>query len=310
MLPRVSEASSSVLANQYWLHCRAFEWARGLFSAPLDAFVPGWRSSHPRRPPISKEAVSMVTVPDRLVHCTKYDVWIMEGGTRLHVFISWKHFRGWWFHCFDLCRLFTKKGEVICLFSLWGIETHLNKEVICTNLTLKYQFRVQLSYWKLIFVTEGQKVMCWWLPCSASPVRHDSLMFGLLSNLISCSCSGARVYAHAAFSNQTQPPFFLYSGSIYCPKLRTSHSILIFHECDWWISLSNIWVWFSGFVHSHVYVHASSWRKPQWTHLGLPSCCQNIWIQYFFLSSVHWLPVLPFVTRVMKICRRVLECID
>lgn len=151
MLPRVSEVSSSVLANQYWLHCHAFEWARGLFSAPLDAFVPGWRSSHPWRPPISKEAVSMVTVPDRLVHCTKYDVWIMEGGTRLHVFISWKHFRGWWFHCFDLCRLFTKKGEVICLFSLWGIETHLNKEVFCTNLNLKYQFRVQLSDWKLIF---------------------------------------------------------------------------------------------------------------------------------------------------------------
>lgn len=113
--------------------------------------------------------------------------------------------------------------------------------------------------------------------CSASPVRHDSLMFGLLSNLISCSRAGACVLFK---SNPT--PFFLYSGSTYCPKLRTSHSILILHECDWWVSLSHIWVWFPGFVHSHVYVHASSWRKPQWTHLGLPSCCQNIWIQYFF----------------------------
>lgn len=71
--------------------------------------------------------------------------------TRLHVLISWKHFRGWRFLCFDLCRLLTKNGEAICLFALWGIETHLNKEVVCTNLNLKYQFRVQLSYWKLIF---------------------------------------------------------------------------------------------------------------------------------------------------------------
>lgn len=282
MLPHVSEISSSVLANQYWLHCHAFEWARGLFSAPLGAFVPGWRSSHPRRPPISKEAVSMVTVPDRLVHCTKYDVWIMEGGTRLHVWISWKHFRGWRFHCFDLCRLLTEKGEVICLFSLWGIETHLNKEVICTNLNLKYQFRVQHNYWKLSFGHwrsggHVQVVPCAWFSISSS-TRLLDVWIVIKPYLVQ---PGRRVRVRARlFQIKPNPFFFLYSGSTYCPKLRTSHSILLFHECDWWISLSHIWVWFTGFV--HVYVHASRWRKPQWTHLGLPSCCQNIWIQYFF----------------------------
>lgn len=198
--------------------------------------------------------------------------------TRLHVLISWKHFRGWRFHCFDLCRLLTKKGEAICLFSLWGNETHLNKEVICTNLNLKDQFRVQLSYWKLIFGhwrSTGHVLVA--ALCVVHHLQLDSTLWCLdCYQTLSRAAGEARACTGVGLSQIKPNPFFLYSGSIYCPKRGTSHSILMFHECDWWISLSHIWVWFTGFV------HASSWRKLQWTHLGLPSCCQNIWIQYFF----------------------------
>lgn len=129
--------------------------------------------------------------------------------TRVHVWISWKHFRGWRFHCFDLCRLLTEKGEVICLFSLWGIETHLNKEVICTNLNLKYQFRVQRSYWKLIFGHWRSRghvlvVPCAWFRISSS-TRLLNVWIVIKPYLVQ---QGRRVRVRARLFQIKPNPFF------------------------------------------------------------------------------------------------------
>lgn len=171
--------------------------------SPMEPFVSGRRSSHPQWPSISKQQVSMVTVPDKLVHWTKcycmnYENICLETHADVNLQEAFCRFQVFWFVWFfyrnaEVSFLLCQYREVRQMQSIW-IEKW-------------FVFKAKWAWNRLVFINcdfisvAGTKCICysntgghylginWWVSerihGSAPLIGFNSWVLSLPLNLIS-----------------------------------------------------------------------------------------------------------------------------